>query len=285
MRARIAFSIAATLAAGACRPSPEPRSFTLQGQVLAVPDDRRQATIRHEEVTGLMAGMTMTFTPKDPALLAGIKPGDLITATLVVEEQGAHLSAIRKVGEAPLEKAAPRASSGFELLQPGEAVPDALLLDQDGKPRAFSSFAGTPVAVTFIYTKCPIPDFCPLMDRHFAAIQLAAVTDPALSRVQLVSVSFDPLTDTPAVLKQHADALGADRARWTFLTGDRDTVDQFAARFGVSLDRSLTDPLDITHNLRTAIVDAEGRLVKVYTGNQWKPEEVVSDLKAVAGAR
>jgi protein SCO1/2 len=123
------------------------------------------------------------------------------------------------------------------------------------------------------------------MDRHFATVQKAIASDPALRDVQLASVSFDPVTDTPAVLKAHAAALGADPARWTFLTGDRDTIDQFAARFGVSLDRSLVDPLDITHNLRTAIVDAEGKLVKVYTGNQWKPEEVVADLKAVAGAR
>jgi cytochrome oxidase Cu insertion factor (SCO1/SenC/PrrC family) len=76
--------------------------------------------------------------------------------------------------------------------------------------------------------------------------------------------------------------LNADPARWTFLTGDRDQIDQFAARFGISISRSLTDPVDITHNLRTAIVDAEGRLVKVYTGNEWKPDEVIADLRAIA---
>jgi protein SCO1/2 len=285
MRSRIAFSLAAALAVAGCNPAPEPRTFRLQGQVLGVTSDGQHATIKHEEITGLMAGMTMTFKAKDPQLLSGIKAGDLIDGSLVVEETGAFLSAVRKVGEAPLEKAPPPASSGFELLKPGEPVPDAALVDQDGKPRPFIAFKGAPVAVTFIYTKCPIPDFCPLMDRHFATVQKAVVSDPALRDVQLASVSFDPVTDTPAVLKAHAAALGADPARWTFLTGDRDTIDQFAARFGVSLDRSLVDPLDITHNLRTAIVDAEGKLVKVYTGNQWKPEEVVADLKAVAGAR
>ena len=147
--------------------------------MLAVADDHQQATIKHEEIKGLMAGMTMTFKVKDPQLLSGIEPGDLINATLVVEEDGAHMSTVKKVGEAPLEKApAPTAASGFELLKPGEAVPDAQFVDQDGKARAFSSFKGSPLAITFIYTKCPIPDFCPLMDRQFAAIQQTLKTDP-----------------------------------------------------------------------------------------------------------
>ena len=155
------------------------------------------------------------------------------------------------------KRAAPSASSGFELLKPGEAVPDASFVDQDGKKRTFSSFKGSPVLMTFIYTKCPMPTFCPLMDQHFATIQKKLKDDPALKgRVHLVSVSFDPIVDTPPVLKAHAQTLGADLKTWTFLTGDRDDIDRFAARFGVSVARSLTDQRDITHNLRTALVDA-----------------------------
>lgn len=285
MRTYFAFWIVAlgTLSSVACSSAPEPRTFPLQGQVLAVADDHQQATIKHEDIKGLMSAMTMTFKVKDAQLLTDIKPGDLINATLVVEEDGAHMSTVKKVGEAPLEKApAPTAASGFELLKPGEAVPDAQFVDQDGKARTFSSFKGSPVAMTFIYTACPIPDFCPLMDRQFAAIQQTLKADPTLQTAHLLSVSFDPATDTPAVLKTHADRLKADPSRWTFLTGDRDKIDQFASRFGVSISRSLTDAVDITHNLRTAIVDAEGRLVKVYTGNEWKPETVVADLMALA---
>ena len=284
MRTYFAFWIVAlgTLCSVSCSSAPEPRTFTLQGQVLAVAEDRQQATVKHEDIKGLMSAMTMTFKVKDAQLLSNIKPGDLINATLVVEENGAHMSTVKKVGEAPLEKApAPTAASGFELLKPGEAVPDAQFVDQDGKARTFSSFKGSPLAITFIYTACPIPDFCPLMDRQFAAIQQTLRTDPTLQKAQLLSVSFDPATDTPAVLKTHANRLKADPARWTFLTGDRDKIDQFASRFGVSISRSLTDAVDITHNLRTAIVDTEGRLVKVYTGNEWKPQEVIADLKAV----
>ena len=105
--------------------------------------------------------------------------------------------------------------------------------------------------------------------------------DPAVGRVHLVTVSFDPATDTPPVLKAHAETLGADPKRWTFLTGDRDDVDQFAARFGVSIARAMDDPRNITHNLRTAIIGADGRLVKVYTGNEWTPAQVLADLRGL----
>jgi cytochrome oxidase Cu insertion factor (SCO1/SenC/PrrC family) len=173
----------------------------------------------------------------------------------------------------------PPASSGFELLRPGEAIPDGKFVDQDGKARRFGAFKGSPVVMTFIYTKCPLPTFCPLMDRHFATLQKTLKADPALKDVKLVTVSFDPVTDTPPVLKKHAKSLDADLTRWTFLTGDRDDVDQFAARFGVSVSRALNDARDITHNLRTVIIGADGKLMKVYTGNDWSPEQVVADLK------
>jgi protein SCO1/2 len=155
-------------------------------------------------------------------------------------------------------------------------------VDQEGRTRDFSSFKGAPVLMTFIYTQCPMPEFCPLMDRHFKTIQEKIAADPALQKIQLVSVSFDPATDTPPVLKAHATKLGADPKRWTFLTGDRDEIDKFAMRFGVSVARDLKNPIDITHNLRTAIVDAKGNLVKAYTGNEWQPDQVIADLKAVA---
>ena len=120
------------------------------------------------------------------------------------------------------------------------------------------------------------------MDRHFAAIQTKLKTEPALRHVQLVSVSFDPIADTPPVLKKHAAALGADPKFWTFLTGQRDEIDKFAARFGVAVTREMNDPLDISHNLRTAIVDAKGAFVKAYSGNEWTPDQVLADLRHIA---
>jgi protein SCO1/2 len=120
------------------------------------------------------------------------------------------------------------------------------------------------------------------MDRHFATLQTSLRSNAALGPVRLVTVSFDPVTDTPAVLKAHAKQLNADLARWTFLTGDRDEIDRFAARFGVSISRAMNDARDITHNLRTAIVDGDGRIVKVYTGNDWSPKQLLADLETLA---
>jgi protein SCO1 len=288
-RSFVAFICLAVLS-GACFRRSDQREYTLHGQVISVEASRQQATIKHEEINGFMTAMTMPYTVRDGKQLAGVMPGDLIDAKLVVLSNDAYLTDLKKVGQAPLpaplpDTAAPSASSGFELLKPGEEVPDTKFVDQDGKRRTFASLKGSPVVLTFIYTRCPMPTFCPLMDQHFARIQEKVKENPALKgRVRLASVSFDPTTDTPLVLKQHARKLAADLKTWSFLTGNRDDIDQFAARFGVSVVRALNDQRDITHNLRTAIVDGEGRLVKVYIGNEWTPEQVIADLAAVVHA-
>src|SRR5262245_236721 len=249
----------------ACGRSDE-RRFTLTGQIESLDPPVKNLVVKHDEIKDFMPAMTMPYDVRDTKILEGLAPGDLITATLIVETSGAYLTDIKKTGSAPLEKKppeppAPSASSGFELLKPGEAVPDTTFVDQDGKTRPFSSFKGIPVVMTFIYTKCPLPTFCPLMDHHFASMQKPLKADAALRNVHLVTVSFDPVSDTPPVLKAHAKTLNADLSRWIFLTGDRDEIDRFASRFGVSIGRELDNPKDITHNLRTVILDADGKLV------------------------
>jgi len=290
MRTSFVLCLSVAVLSAGCAKKSDQREFTLQGQVLSVADNHQQATINHEAIKGFMAAMTMPYNVHDPKQLEGIAPGDLVNATLIVETNDAYLTNLKKVGEAPLPKppaeaATPSASSGFELLKTGEAVPDATFVDQNGKRRAFKAFQGAPVLVTFIYTKCPMPTFCPLMDQHFAAIQKKMKDDPALrGRAHLVSISFDPINDTPPVLKAHAKKLGADPGTWTFLTGDRDEIDKFAMRFGVSVARATTDQRDITHNLRTAIVDAGGKLVKVYVGNEWSSDQALADLAPIVRA-
>jgi protein SCO1/2 len=288
MRSHLVFFLlflCSALAAGSCGRRSDEREYRLQGQVVSLEIPRKLVVIKHEEIKGFMPAMTMPYEVRDARVLDHLVPGDLVNATLVVFSNGAHLSSITRIGQAPLEKPpeeapAPGAASGFELLKPGERVPDAPFVDQNGRKRHFVDFKGSSLVVTFIYTRCPLPTFCPLMDRHFAAMQKPLKEDPALEKAHLVTVSFDPVTDTPAVLKAHARQLKADPARWTFLTGDRDEVDRFASRFGVSVSRALNDPRDITHNLRTAIVGTDGRLVKIYTGNDWTPQQVLADLKA-----
>jgi protein SCO1/2 len=160
-------------------------------------------------------------------------------------------------------------------------VPDVRLTDSAGRPLQFSSLRGRVVALTFIYTRCPLPNYCPLMDRQFAAVMKRVQADDRLSsQVALLSISFDPEYDTAAVLAAHARAVGADGAVWRFATADRRTLDLFGARFGMVVMREADG--SITHNMRTAIVDRQGRLVKVLDGSDWTVDQMMADLEKAA---
>jgi protein SCO1/2 len=260
------------------------REYELRGQVLAVDKARGQITVRHEDIKGFMPAMTMPFTVRDRAMLDARVPGELIRATLVVGSNEAHLEDIQRTGEAPLIEAPP--SPAMDLLEPGETVPDEPVVDQDGASRRIADWRGKALAVTFIYTRCPLPNFCPLMDRHFAAVQTAVLADPNLrDRVHLVSVSFDPDFDRPSVLKAYATRAGAVPATWSFVTGDRDDIDRLASRFGVSVLRKGESAQEIVHNLRTAVIDARGRLVTVLSGNEWQPADLLRELRRAVDAR
>jgi protein SCO1/2 len=226
-----------------------------------------------------MQGMTMPFTVNDDTLLSGKQPGDLVTATLVVGETQAYLSSLTKTGHKEITEPPPPPPVA-DILTAGQSVKDASLVDQDNKPRSFSSFKGHRLAITFIYTRCPLPDFCPLMDRHFASIQKTIASTPALADVRLLTVTLDPDFDRPAILKAHARRREADPAIWTFLTGDPPEVNKFASQFGLYVEHNPQNAIDITHNLRTAVIDPEGRLVTAHSGNSWTPAELVADLSA-----
>lgn len=278
MRARIVPFLAVLVLAG-CRPQPETRQYQLQGQILAIETERSEVLVKHGDIKGFMPGMTMPFKVKDPALLSGKRAGDLITATLVVSDLDAHLSSVTTTGHAPLDTP-PVVSDAPRVLAPGETVSDALLIDQDGTPRPFSQLRGHRVALTFIYTRCPLPDFCPLMDRNFAAVQQSVRSTPALADVRLVTMTLDPEFDTPAVLKPYAQKANADPAVWSFVTAEPKDAARFASQFGLYVERNADSAIDITHNLRTAVIDAEGRLLTVHSGNDWTPAQLVADLKA-----
>lgn len=263
-----------------CSKGPEPRQFELIGQVVSVQPERNEITIKHEDVKNFMPGMTMPFKVKDPALIEGRAPGDLITATLVVGEVDAYLSTMAKTGFAELTEApAPTASEARTV---GEAVSDASFLDQEGKARRLADWKGRRVALTFVYTRCPLPEFCPLMDRHFVAVQRELASAPELADVQLVTITMDPTFDTPAVLKNHAGGLGANLATWTFLTPHADDAATFFEQFGLIVEREGDAPGDITHNLRTIVLDADGRVAAIRTGNDWTPAQLLADIRATA---
>ena len=288
MRTFTALSVGLALLASACGPASDNHEYKLQGQIISIAPDHKDATIKHEDIKGFMSAMTMPYKVRDAKEYENLAPGDLINATLVVVSNDAYLKDVKKVGNAPLEKppaeaAMPPASSGFELLKVGQPVPAGKFVNQDGKPTTMENFRGSALLVTFIYTNCPMPTFCPLMDRNFVSIQNKLKAEKNELNVRLLTVSFDPVTDTPPVLKKHAEKLGADPRIWTMLTGDRDDIDQWASRFGVSVSRAMNDPRDITHNLRTAIIDRQGNLVQIYTGNEWTPDQALADVRVMVG--
>jgi protein SCO1 len=282
MRPLIALCLLPALALAACGgPAPAPdREYELVGQVLAVRAESNEVLIRHEDIEDFMPGMTMPFRVRDQALLDSIAQGDLVTATLVVGAEAAYLSAITRTGSAPLPEDATGfpAGAGVHILEPGDEAPGTALTDHDGREITLHDWRGHAVVVTFIFTRCPLPEFCPLMDRRFAEIQAGAASNAALAdRVRLLSVSFDPDFDTPEVLKAHAARLGADERVWRFATAPPDIVDRFAAEFGVNVIR--VSEGDITHSLRTAVIGPDGRMVSAYTGNLWTAEQVLADLE------
>lgn len=282
MRPLPAVLLVSTLLLGACSNA---KHYDLTGQVLAVDPTRQIITVKHEDIRGFMPGMTMPFKVRDAGELAGRQAGDLITATLVVEDSTGYLRGITKTGEAPLPAGGAPAERPA-MLEPGTTVPDVELTDQEGRTRRISEWRGRTIAVTFVYTRCPLPDFCPLMDRHFKAAQAALKADAALAgRVHLLSVSFDPDYDTPAVIAAHAARAGADPALWSYLTGARDAVDRFAGAFGVTVMRDDKPMQEIIHNLRTAVIDADGRLVTVLNGRDWTPDDLVAQLRSADARR
>jgi protein SCO1/2 len=270
------------LGAAACSRAPEPREYEVRGQILRVDPERQEVLVDHEDIEGFMPAMTMPYRVRDVGLLDGREPGDLFTATLVVEETSAYLSTITRTGHEPLESpVVGPAITAADVIQEGDVVPDGALVNQDGAPLPMTSLRGHRVALTFIYTRCPLPDFCPLMDRHFAELQRTIASTPSLEDVRLVSVTLDPEYDTPAVLEAHAGLLQADPARWQFATGEPDEVLAFAKQFGVLTEAG--DPSSpILHNLRTAVIDAQGHLAAIHSGNMWMPAELVADLEAAA---
>ena len=285
MRTIIALSVAAGLVA-ACGRADNARTYQLTGQILVVKHETNELLVKHDDIPGFMPAMTMPYTVKDAALIKERVAGDVITATLVVASEGPFLSAISKTGVAPVPEDARTTippAANVQLLQAGDAVPATQLTDQDGTSIALTDFKGSAVAVTFIYTRCPLAQFCPLIDRRFAEVQKLVAGDPALAgKVRLLSISFDPQFDRAETLRAHGRKLDADPAVWRFATADEPAVDRLAAEFGVNVIREKDGT--ITHNLRTAIVAPTGRLTAILDNNAWTAVELVGALKNALAA-
>jgi protein SCO1/2 len=276
---RLAFALLLAALTAACSRAQEPtREYTVVGQVLAVDRAQQEITIRHQDIKDFMPAMTMPFKVRETALLDGREPGDLVTATLVLGDTTAYLSSIERTGHAPVEVPLVAASG----LREGGLVADASFVDERGNPRTLSDLRGHRVALTFIYSRCPVPDFCPLMNRRFAQVQKAVKARPDLADVRLLSVTLDPAYDTPEVLRAHARVYEADPAIWSFFTGEPQVLAEFGAQFGLHSEAVPDDPAQLIHNLRTIVIAPDGRLVHNVTGNEWTPDDLLAQLTASA---
>jgi protein SCO1/2 len=284
-RGLIPFVVLAASCLPGCRREAPPAAgsrYPLKGRVVEVDAANRKITIAHGDIPGLMPAMTMPFAvlEKDAALLQAAEPGDEVTATLVAPDSRYWLEDLVVVRKGtPDPNAAPRAHESH----PGDAMPGVALVDQDGRALHLADFSGKAVALTFVYTRCPLPDFCPLMMRNFATVDAALAKDATLAeRVHLVTVSFDPAHDTPEVLRAFGRPFQKTTppfARWTLATGKEEAIRALAA--ALELDY-VEENRSFTHNLRTAVLDREGKLRRLFRGNEWKPEELVAELRLAA---
>jgi protein SCO1/2 len=288
--ARASLVLCAALLTPSCArnaPSAGAKRYELRGTIVSFNKDQRQVVISHEDVPGLMGGMTMPFTLKEPSAYDVMRPGDKIQATLVVDAE-------RTVIESPVithveQDATQPAASPSQPSEPqlGADVPDFALTNQDGKKITLRDYRGRALALTFIYTRCPLPDYCVLMSNNFAEIDRALARDPGLAaKSRLLSVSIDPSYDTPKVLRSYGAAHTGNYRdekfeRWQLATGDPAEVRRVANFFGLVYDR---DGDQIVHSLRTAVITPGGQLYKIYRQNGWKPEEVLDDFRQLAGA-
>jgi len=266
--------------------SPTEKHYDLKGKVVAVDKGKRELTISHEDIKDYMSGMTMAFSVKDDWVYQIAAPGNQITATLVVDGTQSWLEDVVITEDSTPVAGAP-AIEGADP-NPGDAVPDYRLINQDGKAIRLQDFKGKALLLTFIYTRCQDPNQCTLMSSNFAAIDQELQKQPELyAKTHLLSVSFDPAYDTPKVLRSYGAAHTGKYsdetfAHWEFATGSPDEVKGIAKFFGLRYYQDTTSGTEqVIHSLRTAVISPDGKIVKVYRGNEWKPEEMVSELQRV----
>jgi len=253
--------------------------YDLRGKVVAVDPDAGTVTVAHQAIPGYMGAMTMGFIVKDRWAFKVLKPGQTLNATLVIEGDHSWLEGlvVTEEGKPGSDSLAPPESGRAPL---GQEVPDFSLVNQDGKHIHLHQYHGKDLLLTFIYTRCPLPDYCPLMSRNFAQVMEQIRSDPELvASTHLLSISIDPEFDTPAVLRAYGRNYASNSNpfnQWEFVTGTPDQVRKVAEFFGL---RYWTDRGQIVHSLVTALIDADGKVVQLYRGNDWQPAQVVSDLR------
>lgn len=280
--------LALALTAASCGPRDGALRYPLKGKVEALDIFDRELTVAHDEIPGFMPAMTMPFRmPEDKGWLARLRGmrlerlrrGDVITATLVVKANESWIENVNVVRyEPPPDLPLPIPKEA----RVGETVVDVLLEDQDGKPLHLADYRGHPLALTFIYTRCPLPEFCPRIMKSFQELEQAIENDPGLRKTaRLLSVSFDVEFDRPEVLNAFGSAFVKDRgqgpfARWKLATGTKEAIDRLGRYFGLVFFK---EDGQFAHTLVTVVIGPDGKLAKELSGNDWTPDEALRAMR------
>jgi protein SCO1 len=276
-------------ASGSASPAGELKTFPIRGKIVSVDAARGSVVLDHEVVPGFMDAMTMSYKLKDQTVAGELHPGDRIAATLLVRKTADGFEDPQLDQIVVTAQARPDYKPAVEYHVPtaGDAVPDFKLVNENGRTIHMAQFKGRVVLLTFIYTRCPLADYCPRMNKNFAEIDKALEADPKLDKAtHLLSISFDPKFDTPAILKSYGGIYAGDTkekfAHWDFAAppeGDLEAMEQF---FDVGVTPG--DGGTLTHSLSTALIGKDGKVRAWYPTNEWTPAEVLAAVKSAAAA-
>jgi protein SCO1/2 len=258
------------------------RHYDTRGFVQGFSPDRQTIEIQHEDVPGFMPSMTMSFSVRNRNEIADLKIGEAISFRMTVTDKELLVDQVKAISAKEVRVARQTAapiptSSDGKRLREGDTIPSFSVINQEGKPMTLEKFRGQPFVLTFIFTRCPIAKFCPLMSNNFAELQQAIKNGGGkLARTRLLSITLDPAFDTPEILKQYSANLKADPAIWTFATGEPKEVDPLIEAFSVYRQ---TEGGTISHGLATALISSEGTIKKIWRGNGWLPSEVTTQIE------
>jgi protein SCO1/2 len=258
--------------------------FQVKGIVEEILPDGKSAIIKHDEIPNYMAAMTMEFETKNTNELQGLQPGDAISFRMIVTDDDGWIDQVKKLDTPPTElpsRATFRRVRDVDPLNVGDELPEYHFTNELGRAVSLGDFKGKVIALNFLFTTCPFPTMCPRLAQNFSEAQKKLKEMPdAPANWQLLTISFDPEKDTPAVLKGYAERYKYDPQRWSFLTGDLMEITAITEQFGQSFWR---EGGSLSHNVRTVVVDAEGKIQKIIPENKWTSDELVEEiLKAAA---
>jgi protein SCO1/2 len=292
MRRLIASSLLALFALAGCHSGQKQNSsqnykvYHLRGKVVSTDSAKGAVTLNHEAVPGFMDAMTMSYKLKDASILGELHPGDMITADVLVSTDPDVDYLLDHIVVVAQAKPDYKPSVSYHVPAPGDAVPDFKLRNQDGRTIHLGQYKGKALVVTFIYTRCPSPDFCPRMTRNFAALEKQLAANPALyAKTHLICISFDPEHDTPERLRAYGTTyIGSDAknafAHWEFSVPEKSELAEMAKFFDLGMT-SNTDST-ITHTLSTTLIGPDGKVERFYPGNEWTAEQMLADVKQFA---